>query len=247
MEIALAILGIIVGGLLNRLAEGFMAGRFYRKIRCPYCDTPYRRWLALEKALRGQIRCNSCGAPYLVRPLFVELATGLIFALLWRHYGLSLYLTFALLYACALIVIIVTDLEKRLVPDKVIYPSIALALVGEMVPSCRNWVSHLIGGGIALGLFVLFYLAGGLIVRLRGKSPAEIVAFGLGDVKLATFIGLVLGFPQGLRALVIGVLINGTVALSIALKDLLRGQYNPFKAFPYGPALILSAFVFWLS
>jgi len=246
MGVFIGVLGLVVGALLNRIANGLVTGRYYRKTACPYCGTDYDRWLGLEGALFQQMRCRSCGAPYLIRHSLVELATALLFVLLWRRYGIGVYTVFTLLYACAFVVMMATDWEERLIPNKVIYPAIAIALVGELLPSLHNWKVHLLTGGIAFAFFLLLYVFGEMFVRLLGKSPEQVVAFGAGDVKLATFIGLVLGYPDGFGALITGILLNGLIAVGIALRDLMRKRYNPLTAFPYGPALIFSALLFWL-
>jgi prepilin signal peptidase PulO-like enzyme (type II secretory pathway) len=89
----------------------------------------------------------------------------------------------------------------------------------------------LLGALAAGGLAMLIFLAGALLYR-RGD------VFGLGDVKLALFIGAVTGFPRALTALIAGIGVGGLLALLV----LLRGQ-SARATMPYGPALTLGAYL----
>ena len=90
------------------------------------------------------------------------------------------------------ILIVVVDVEHRLILWSVVWPaSIALALLGAVTPG-HGVVKTLLGGlagyGITLGIFLLAELFARLLQRLRGQSLDE-VAFGGGDVNLAGLIG----------------------------------------------------------
>ena len=95
--------------------------------------------------------------------------------------------------------------------------------------------------GLVVGM--LLYLGGGLFAhvlgRVRGEPIAE-AALGFGDVTLLTFIGLVVGVPEVLLALVIGILSGGIFAgLYLLVRGLLQRRYVLYTAIPYGPFLIL--------
>ena len=77
-----------------------------------------------------------------------------------------------------LVAVTVTDLERRVVPNRIIVPALAIALVVQTVrdPSAEWVVASLGAGG--------FYFVAALIY------PAGL---GMGDVKLAAFLGAWLG------------------------------------------------------
>jgi leader peptidase (prepilin peptidase)/N-methyltransferase len=138
----------------------------------------------------------------------------------------------------------VTDLEHRLIQHLVTLPAIALALIGAFAnPAFDSPKRALLGGAIGLiGTFIL-YLAGGLFARamgrLRGQSISE-VAFGFGDVMLNGFIGLIVGVPDVIFAVIIGILSGGiTATLYLLVRGLIQRRYKWFTAIPYGPFLIL--------
>jgi leader peptidase (prepilin peptidase)/N-methyltransferase len=78
-------------------------------------------------------------------------------------------------------------------------------------------------------------LAIGLLLYRRAD------VFGLGDVKLAVFIGVVSGFPTALRALVLGVVVGGVLGLGVAVV-----RRSTRSTMPYGPALAIGAYLTWL-
>jgi leader peptidase (prepilin peptidase)/N-methyltransferase len=240
MPLLLAIAGFLVGSFLIRLAN-FLVDQW--GIRCPYCQTPYRSWLAFKAVIFEKGRCASCGAPYLAPYALAEVLTALTFVLIWRKFGFSLYATFAFLYDIAFALILLTDLNHRIIPDAVVYPATALAFIEGILKGPAYLKNHLLGGSLSFLLFLAFYALGQAF--MRWKSTEE-VAFGMGDVKLALLIGLILGYPKGLRALLAGVFLNGIVALWMIVRGMLSKRFNPLAPFPYGPGLIASFFTFWL-
>jgi leader peptidase (prepilin peptidase)/N-methyltransferase len=123
-------------------------------------------------------------------------------------------------------------------------PAIILALVGAFAnPAFDSPKRALLGGAIGLVSTFAVYLAGGLFARLLGRirgQPISEVAFGFGDVTLNTFIGLIVGAPDVIFAMVIGFFSGGVfAALYLLVQGLLRRRYSAFTAIPYGPFLIL--------
>jgi prepilin signal peptidase PulO-like enzyme (type II secretory pathway) len=163
----------------------------------------------------------------------VELATGLIFALLCWHYGLSVELGVMAFYACLFIIIFVIDLEQGLILNKVVYPSMVVALLLALYP--WPWLTQSIvmrvayaalGGGIG---FVIFLL---IAIVSRG-------GMGWGDVKLAALIGLATGFPLVFVAIIMGAILGGIVAVALMIAKKRKRR----EAIPFGPFLALAAMV----
>jgi prepilin signal peptidase PulO-like enzyme (type II secretory pathway) len=90
------------------------------------------------------------------------------------------------------------------------------------------------------------YLLGLMFSRLaamrRGRAMEEI-AFGFGDVMLGGVLGLAVGWPGILVAVVLGILTAGVFSLGLILVQLARHRYAAFLAIPYGPFLVLGAAV----
>ncbi len=169
-------------------------------------------------------------------------------------YLVSWRLVLLAVYSCILLTILVIDLKHRLVPNVLVLPAIALALLAiplELVihpvpPSLfalpmilmRLWggpalslaalamLSLFMGGVIAFGIFLLIWL-----IAPQGM--------GAGDVKLAAFAGLITGFPGALVAVCGSFLLGGLVALGL----LLSGRAGRKTVIPFAPFLCLSTFL----
>ncbi len=75
-------------------------------------------------------------------------------------------------------------------------PAAVVALLASLLPGPPSLLSAVVGGAAGFGLFFLIAIIG------RGKM-------GAGDVKLAGVIGLMIGFPAAITALVIGIFLGG--------------------------------------
>ena len=188
-------------------------------------------------------RCRYCKVIIPIRSFIVELCTGILFAFLYWHYGLTWELAIVIIYCCLLIVLIVTDLEGGILPNRIVYSGVVLALVfaglGSFLgfePSfianvflvlTRLWIVNAAIGGVA-GFVILFIIA----LIFRG-------GMGWGDVKLAGFIGLAVGFPLILIAIFLAVVGGGLVAMILLLLTIKRRK----EAIPFGPFLALAAMI----
>jgi leader peptidase (prepilin peptidase)/N-methyltransferase len=258
MYVLYGLLGCIVGSFLNVVIDRAPAGR---SIISPpsHCSQCGRQLSARDMlpvisfvALRG--RCRACGARIPWRVLWVELASGLLFGFLWWVYGPGISLVQATVYTCILLVILVIDLEHKLVLNVIILPAIALALLLmplqtlPRVPSFANY-----------GLLALLFSVRGmspwtlaqwsmLSIFLGGLSAFAIFwliciispeGMGYGDVKLAAFAGLVTAFPGALAAVFGSFILGGIVAIGL----LASGVAQRKTAIPFAPFLCLTTFV----
>ncbi len=156
----------------------------------------------------------------------MEMATALLFAFLWWHYGLSFQLFLAALYTCVFLVLAMIDLEHQLILNIIVFPTLAIALLASPLwPGLGIW-SALAGG--ATGSVLL------LLPRLVFPQ-----GMGWGDVKMAGLIGAVTGFPLVFLALWFTALIGGVVAGGLLLAHL-KGRKD---LIPYGPFLATGALV----
>ena len=134
----------------------------------------------------------------------------------------------ACLFAAILILLAVIDLEQRRLPDVIVLPALAVALVVRPGGDLGTTVA---GAGAALALFLLLYALGR---RLYGPG-----ALGMGDVKLAALIGAVVGLERLALALPLGIFLAGAAALVL----LLSGRATRGDSLPYGHFMALAAVV----
>lgn len=228
-----ALLGLVTGGLVNQLGSDLPARHGLTLPHCRYCGRrrPWWQWLALPAYLAGRFSCPSCGAPIGLRHPLVELGLVVAYSYLWIALGSSVELPLYVVYVAILALVLITDIERRLILDVVMGPAIVLAVAaGFFTPGIR-WYSALLGGVIA---FVFFYLA-----ALVGNAFLGSGALGGGDVTLAAFVGLIVGFPLVIEALVLTLLIGAAVSLVLLITGV-RGWRDHI---PYGPFLVAGALV----
>jgi len=174
---------------------------------------------------------------------------GILFAFLYWHYGLGWELAMVAFYCCLFVALLATDLEHRILPNKIVYPGIVVALIVAGLGSIFGF-EPTGGTGLSLGPWIVNSLVGGaifsgllFIVALIYVALGRGVGMGLGDVKLAGLIGLVTGFPLVLIAMYLAILSGGLVAIVLLLLRL-KGRK---EAIPFGPFLSLAAMatLFW--
>jgi leader peptidase (prepilin peptidase) / N-methyltransferase len=127
--------------------------------------------------------------------------------------------------ACAVLVAVtVTDLERRIIPNRIIVPATVVALVVQTArdPSVEWIVASLAAGGFFL-LAALVYPAG----------------LGMGDVKMAAFLGAWLGAP-----VVVALFAGSLIAMIPAIVILaMRGRAGRKVGIPFAPFLAAGGIV----
>lgn len=148
---------------------------------------------------------------------------ALLFAVFAYHMGPMLPLFERSVFILVLVQVIFFDLEHRLILDRVMFPSMVLAL-GLSLLAHPWWAGIATGLGAGL-LFLLLAVIGWAI--FKGE------ALGLGDVKLAVFMGLLLGPLPTIQAVFYGVFMAGLVSIGfIVWHRSLKGSiaYGPYLA-----------------
>jgi leader peptidase (prepilin peptidase)/N-methyltransferase len=228
--------GLVFGSFLTVAIHRIPAGESLvrPRSRCPSCGTQLRgvdnipvvSWVML----RG--RCHACGAP--ISPVYplTELACGGLFVAVALVYD-DVWQAVLLAPFCAVLVALsVIDIRVRRLPNRLIYPSVLIAAVYIVVADVAG--GHL--DAIRAGIGFLAYGVGLLIVALIAPK-----GMGMGDVKLAGLIGLVLGsIGLGLVAVAagVGILLGGVGAIVALLAGAGRKSKVPYGPFMAGGALI---------
>lgn len=236
--------GIAVGSFLNvcitRIPEGISI--VSPRSRCPNCRAAIRPYdnvpLLAWVWLRG--RCRSCGAAISVMYPLVELATGLLFVAAYLEYGTTQATVKWIFFTCLLLVLTVTDLRVRLLPDLVTWPGFAAGLLfsafvlpgpayaGSLasrflqVPRLPAPVEGLLDGmlGAAFGSFLLWSLA------TVYKAVRKREGLGMGDVKMMAMVGAFLGLRATFLTILLGSLLGSVIGLGVIAALYLGGWQN---------------------
>jgi leader peptidase (prepilin peptidase) / N-methyltransferase len=232
------LLGILAGMFINYLAEALP---YRRRLVRPFCVK-----CGLEQDLQNYLitprRCPSCGTSRGVSTLVIELLFAALTLWLWFSppEELGFLGGFALLIFFGVVVVI--DMRYRLILKPV---ALAGAIIGLLVGWQLNGIVFtLLGGAAGYGAMYAFYFLGILFNRAAARMRNEVVdedALGFGDVNLSGVLGLILGWPAILPALLLAILIGGLAAALILVFKLVTRRYHALMAIPYGPFLIASA------
>lgn len=234
-----AVFGALAGVGGMAVADRFTRDRGLWPIPiCPECGAhrPGIIWLPIIGALVAQRRCPACAHAGAWRlGLLVQVIMATLAVLLWHKYGMGQLMLSADVEVLVLTTVAVIDLQHRLIPTMLIYPTILFALVSSVAwPNLGLWNS-LLGGALA---FVLFFSLA-LVARLIFGEGA----LGDGDVTLATLIGVICGYPTVVLSLALGALAGGLGAIL-----LLAFRRSPLgSTIPYGPYLVIGVVYVLLS
>lgn len=223
--------GLLVGSFLTVVAhrvprgESVVGGRS----RCPDCgaqiaaydNVPVFSWLAL----RGRARC--CGTAISPRYPLTELGLGALYAatvlVLWDDAG---KIALGLVFVTMLVAITLTDLERRIIPNKVL---LVAAILGLAIAAATD-------PGSLPERAIAAAAAGGLLLAAALAYPR---GMGLGDVKLAATMGLFLGRDVA-PAILVALLAGSLVGLAMIAR---HGAAARKQAIPFGPFLALGGVV----
>lgn len=186
-----------------------------------YDNIPVFSWVIL----RGRSRC--CGDRISARYPLTELGLGALYlATVGALWGDATELALGLVFVTMLLAITLTDLDRRVIPNKVLLVTalagIAIVAVGDPSSFPERALAAAAAGG---GLFLV------ALAYPRGM--------GLGDVKLAAVMGLFLGRNVA-AAILVALLLGSVVGLALIAR---HGAAARKQAIPFGPFLACGAVV----
>jgi leader peptidase (prepilin peptidase) / N-methyltransferase len=206
--------------------ENWVSGRSH----CPGCgheiaaydNVPVVSWLLL----RG--RCRSCSAKISARYPLTELAMAVLFTATALILGTDdvTQLVLGLVFCTVLVVVTLTDLEQRIIPNRVVaagaIAGIAIAAIGDPSSLGDRLIAAAVGGG------VMFVIA---LAYPRG--------LGMGDAKLVGMMGIYLGSALA-PAVLVGLLAGSVVGVVMIARG---GPEARKHQIPFGPFLALGGVV----
>jgi leader peptidase (prepilin peptidase) / N-methyltransferase len=155
---------------------------------------------------------------------YTEVITGLLFIWVYLKFGLTLDGLNGFILVSLSIIITVSDLKYRLIPNKVLLFFLPiLVFVRFLFPFSTIW-NHLLGAVIGGGIIVF------IVILSRG-------GMGLGDAKFFILCGWVVGFPHILLALFIASLIGSLIGGFLLLLKIVKRK----QLIPFGPYLALGS------
>jgi len=257
---AIFLLGLVIGSFLNVciLRIPREESVVLPSSHCPACNTlikPYDNIPVLSWLVLGG-RCRKCKTK--ISPLYpiVELLTGLLFLACYLYFGLTAETAKWSVFAALLVVLTITDIRERILPDKVNFLGLGLGLAFSLftapVDGSAEWLSRrmfdipppraalslgdaLLGAAVASGL--LWLVAEGYF-RLRGRE-----GMGLGDVKMMAMAGAFLGVQRALFTIMVGALLGSLIGAAVISIGRKGSDFElPFGTFLGAAALLVVFF-----
>lgn len=231
------VLGLCVGSFLNvviyRVPNGMSLSN--PPSHCPNCNYQlkwYDNIPVLSYLMLGG-KCRGCGQKISPRYMLVEIANAIFWLL-----SVLIFWKQSIVYACisaivstVLICIFFIDLERKLIFNRFTITVAVCGVIAIFFDTFTTEVDHVIGFFLGGGLFLLIYFGALLILKKEGM--------GLGDVKLAFAIGLLLGWQKFIFAMLIASVLGSFVLLILKR---VRGDEDG-KEYPFGPFIAVGALV----
>jgi leader peptidase (prepilin peptidase)/N-methyltransferase len=235
--------GLIIGSFLNvcitRIPEGLSV--VSPSSRCPRCLTPIKAYDNIPVLgwifLRG--KCRNCGLA--ISPMYpvIEFVTGLLFLLTYHEFGLTVTAFKWLFFDCLVLILIVTDILYRLLPDAITWTGFGMGLAfATRIPPPQSAVPDLLVLfhvrqfpriplavlgvldallGAAVGAFFLW--AAAALYKLVRKREG----MGMGDVKMMAMVGAFLGVRGAFLTILFGTLLGSFIGVILILSLYLLG------------------------
>lgn len=217
-------------------------------------------------------KCRYCKNNISIEYLLLEVTMGILIGYLFLQASdnfqsiFILDLIFKTFFVTVLMTLFLTDFKKMLIPDRIVLPAILIGTIylvaltiyklvylyfylsqtavgQKLLPPYSNFFQRhaviiaepLFGSILSAILIGGFFMA--LIAVTKGKG------MGGGDVKLGALMGLVLGFPQSLVAVMLAFLSGATISLIL----IFSGKKHFGQSIPFGPFLVLGSLItlFW--
>lgn len=216
-------------------------GIFRGRSSCTSCKTELKPLdlvpILSYLVLRG--KCRYCSKEISYMYPMLELITGALFAILFFKFQfvdanfafsekmLGMYVLYAF-YTFVLVFTFFYDLHYLKVSDEILLPAILIGLIATLAtPLTPHFINALIGAGIGIAFFGLQILVS------RGTWV------GLGDLRVGTFMGVILGWKLMIVALVLSYFIGSIISIFVAIK---QKKFYGVKV-PFAPFLVTGTFL----
>lgn len=248
------LMGLLFGSFLNVCIYRLPLGRSIVSpgSACMSCGEPVLWWqnIPVLSYFLVKGRCASCYTPFSIRYAVVELLTGVLTVLLFRHFsGFTWTFFYYYIFLCVLIVVFFIDYDHWLILDSVTVPAIIFGLAGHAFVYLKPSILHELLYRYPFPLLLVRFLDS-LCALILGWFLFSMIAFlgsvlmkqeamGSGDTRFAMVLGAFLGVEKFLMAFMLSFVIGTLAALPMLLFFRRKGR----EPIPFGTCMAVGAFI----
>lgn len=231
------IIGAIFGSFYNLVGTRIPRGESIVKPRshCENCNhvLTATELIPIFSYIFQSGKCKNCEIKLSLFYPFTEISCGILFLISYYSFGFSLDLIISLTLVSTFIIVLVSDLNYLLIPDRfIIIPAIIIFIITIISSGITNAMIQL---GYGLITFIFMYL-----IMLLGNKLFKKESLGGADIKLMFLVGLTL---NPMLAIVV-LFLASIIALPIALFLLVK---NKEHVIPYGPFLMIGLLIVYFT
>lgn len=242
--ILVVVLGAVCGVIINYFSDVLP---MYRKPGPPICPNCAKRFTLHNYLI--SFRCKNCGQGVSLRTILVHIFSIISSLLFWifPYQNLSFWLTIPVIIFLG--VILVIDIEYRVVLIQTsVFGLILMFVLGvaNQGLSLKGLIITLLGGAAGFLIMIGFYYLGILFSRIMSgirHQEIEEVALGFGDVYVSAILGLLIGWPGIISAIILAIVISGIFSFLFIIVLSILKKYKSFSAIPYTPFLIIGTLI----
>jgi prepilin signal peptidase PulO-like enzyme (type II secretory pathway) len=246
MELLVFIIGLCFGSFINMLIFRTSCEKKItrnnnqetnrKRSFCDYCGKRLNWWnnVPVLSFLLQKGKSQCCGKKLDISYPIVEIIMGILFLLNFKLPFTNYYLLVT--SYCIIILVVysaVYDAKTMYLPDWSTWALIFLAIIYQIIGPPMLYLLNIVYSAMGASLF-LYLLS---LVKIRGQS-----GMGMGDVLLAIFMGLLLGYPNIIVAFYVAFIIGAV--FGIVYLWVFKGK-NKSTMIPFGPFLLLGTLVAW--
>lgn len=229
----LLFIGFVVGSFINMIAWRIPNGITLKgRSLCIQClhTLAWKDLIPVVSFLLLRFKCRYCARPISPRYPLVEMATAVALVCAWfvrpALFAAPLDALFAVLIVGILATLFVIDHEYQIIPDVITLPAIILLTILQ------------IARGIPMSSLALAALfAGGFFAAQYAFSKGRWI--GDGDIRLGVLMGIILGWPHIVVALIIAYSLGACVGLIL----IGLGKAKLSSKTPFGTYLSAATFI----
>ena len=238
IELFIILIGLIFGSFANVCIHRLPLGLdiINSRSHCPKCKKKIVWYdnIPLLSSLILSFKCRICKKNISKQYFIVEIFTGLAFIFFYKTLGLGFDFVLICIIFLLLLIIFFIDLKHYIIPDSLNFSLILICFIKNfstqnLLKFSYNIQDSLLGGAIG---YLIIWLIIFIYKKVRNKE-----AMGLGDAKLLSAFGLLLG----LKSIFIILFVASVLGLLFVLPSLLLKNRSTGSIIPFGPFIILAA------